>query len=310
MASVFGISTLMSRLDSWRGGRKDAPPVLEFAEQDASVSHLSLVHSKDSPVDLSLLLENLVIPKLIAGEQNRQPLVAQKKASPHIPIDDAMIDQFAKMSVEGDTRSLIEFVDDRLNAGSTTESIFVDLLAPAARRLGQYWEDDSGDFVDVTMGLWRIQEILRELTVRVPPDFRGGFGQRRALFSTMPGEQHSFGTLMVGECFQRAGWDAEILIEPTNADIFEKVAGTHFDMAGLTVSCDCPTAAIRSLVSSIKSVSENPHIRVFLGGRVINEQPELVEACGADATAIDAPSAVALADRLVPVRAECFERLI
>jgi MerR family transcriptional regulator, light-induced transcriptional regulator len=310
MASVFGISGLKSRLDSWRGIRKDVVSVHNLNDEESNAPHLSLVHSKDSVVDLSLLLENLVIPKLIAGEQKREPLVSQKLSAPQIPIDDAMIDQFAKLSVDGDTRSLIEFVDDRLDAGSSTESIFVDLLAPAARRLGQYWEDDSGDFVDVTMGLWRIQEILRELTLRQPPDLRGGFGSRRVLFSSMPGEQHSLGTLMVGECFQRAGWDAEILIEPTNADIFEKVAGTHFDMAGLTVSCDCPTAAIRSLVSSIKSVSENPHIRVFLGGRVINEQPGLVDVCGADATAIDAPSAVALADRLVPVRAECFERLI
>jgi hypothetical protein len=47
-----------------------------------------------------------------------------------------------------------------------------------------------------------------------------------------------------------------------------------------------------------------------MGGPVINEQPDLVEQCGADATAIDAVSAVALGDQLVPVNFECFENLI
>jgi MerR family transcriptional regulator, light-induced transcriptional regulator len=310
MATMFGISGIRSRLESWRGVRKSAASIIKFSDPDATASHLSLVHSKDSPINLSLLVENLVIPKLIAGDKPREPQIAPKMAAPQRALDDALIDQFAKLSVEGDTRSLLEFVDRRLDAGSSTESIFVELLAPAARRLGQYWEDDSGDFVDVTMGLWRIQEILRELTLRQPPELRQGYGQRRALFATMPGEQHSLGTLMVGECFQRAGWDAEILIEPTNAEIVEKVAQAHFDMAGLTVSCDCPTATIRSLVHTIKSVSENPHIQIFLGGRVINEQPDLVVACGADATAIDAQAAVELADRLVPAGAECFARLI
>ena len=309
MASVFGISGLMSRLDSWRGARKNAESPTAFAENDTGVPHLELVRN-DSRVDLSLLLENLVIPQLIAGDKKAERVMPDKPTAPQPRIDDELIDQFARLSVEGDTRSLIEFVDRRLDAGSSTESIFVDLLAPAARRLGQYWEDDSGDFVDVTMGLWRIQEILRELTVRVPPDLRSGHGTRRALFSTMPGEQHSFGTLMVAECFLRAGWETDILIAPTAQEITHRAAEVKFDLVGLTVSNDCPTATIRSLVSSIKSVSDNPQVRVLLGGRVINETPDLVEACGADGTAIDAPSAVELAERLVPARAEYLERLI
>jgi MerR family transcriptional regulator, light-induced transcriptional regulator len=204
---------------------------------------------------------------------------------------------------------LLDFVDHCLDTGSSVETIYVDLLAPAARRLGEYWEDDSEDFVGVTMGLWRIQEILRELTLRIPPKSKPGHGLRSALFSSMPGEQHSFGTLMVAECFQRAGWDTDVLIEPSQSELNEKYASRHYDLIGLTVSCDCSTATLNSLVKTIKSVSKNPLIRIMLGGRVINEQPELVEKCGADATAIDALSAVAMGDNLVPVKSECLENL-
>ena len=201
-------------------------------------------------------------------------------------------------------------MDKCLANGCPVDSIYVDLLAPTARRLGEYWESDDRDFVDVTMGLWRIQEILRELTLRIPPPAVAGFGQRSALFSTMPGEQHSFGTLMIAECFYRAGWDADILIEPSHSELIGKFAGRRYDLIGLTVSLDCPKATLSGLVKAIRSVSNNPGTQIMMGGRVINDAPGLIEECGADATAVDDPSAVKLADTLVPLKADMFESLV
>ena len=60
----------------------------------------------------------------------------------------------------------------------------VDLLAPAARLLGEYWEDDRCDFVDVTMGLWRLQEVVHEIAARAPADRAAG--GRRALARCSP----------------------------------------------------------------------------------------------------------------------------
>jgi MerR family transcriptional regulator, light-induced transcriptional regulator len=314
MATVFGISGLKSRLDGWRGSRKNIEPQ-ELVVAGSAISPFSIVAPPDKDYDLSLLLENLVIPKLIADRDKRDnwlhmPGLSQAgKSTRQAAITAADVEDFTRLSIGGEAHALLDFVDHCLETGSSVETVYIELLAPAARRLGEYWEEDSEDFVGVTMGLWRIQEILRELALRIPPKSRPGHGQRSALFSMMPGEQHSFGTLMVAECFQRAGWDTDVMIEPTQSELTGKFAKRHYDLIGLTVSRDCSTAALGSMVKTIKAVSSNPHIRIMLGGRVINEQPELVDECGADATATDAMSAVALADRLVPVESECFEHL-
>ena len=266
--------------------------------------------------DLSLLIQNLVIPRLIADRQEPGYRLDEQKQSPRYvsgtsrAITPQDVEDFSLLSTRSDARALLDFVDKCLADGSSVDSIYVDLLAPTARRLGEYWESDERDFVDVTMGLWRIQEILRELTLRIPPPAVAGFGQRSALFSTMPGEQHSFGTLMIAECFYRAGWDADIMIEPSQSELIGKFAGRHYDLIGLTVSLDCPKATLTGLVSAIRSVSSNPATRIMMGGRVINDDPGLIEQCGADATAADAPSAVILADHLVPLKADTFESLI
>lgn len=311
MATVFGLSGLKSKLDDWRGNRKNAE-VPDLADASAGANNIRLVASRAEQYDLSLLLENLVIPKLIA-DRNTSGSTADSLGTLEIvedsnghKIDPADVETFTLMSLHEEAHVLLSFVDDCLANGNSVETVFVELLAPAARRLGEYWNADSEDFVGVTMGLWRIQEVLREMTLRMPPPARPGNGQRSALFSPMPGEQHSFGTLMVAECFQRAGWDTDVLIEPTRSELTGKFAKQHYDLIGLTVSNDCSTSALNSLVTTIKAVSSNPHIKVLLGGRVINEQPDLVTKCGADATAHDALSAVEAANHMVPLNAECF----
>lgn len=315
MATVFGISGFKSKLDDWRGNRKPVQPK-ELPVADSGNNNLRVVGDTDGGYDLSILLENLVIPKLIADRDKgnnwlHMPGLSQGSQEPRErAITQIDVEEFTQLSISGEAHTLLDFVDHCLETGSSVETVYVELLAPAARRLGEYWEEDSEDFVGVTMGLWRIQEILRELTLRIPPKSRPGHGKRSALFSPMPGEQHSFGTLMVAECFQRAGWDIDILIEPTQSELTAKFAKRHYDLIGLTVSNDCSKGALGSTVKTIKAVSSNPHIKVMMGGRVINDHPELVDECGADATAIDAVAAVTLGDELVPVNLECFENLI
>ncbi|MEO1045534.1 MAG: cobalamin-dependent protein [Pseudomonadota bacterium] len=311
MAS-FGIADLRSKLDGWRSGKKHHNPSSEDRlSENGDAQHVDLLSGADADEDLSVVLENLVIPKLIADGQGggsmmqpRSPFNSDKRT-----ISGSDVSFFTALALEGDARKLLDFVDHCLATGSSIETIYVDLLAPSARRLGQYWDEDRADFVDITMGLWRVQEILREMTLRIPPAMDAGHGQRSALFSTMPGEQHSLGTLMVAECFQRAGWDADVLMEPTRSELTGKFANRHYDLIGLTVSVDCPTATISSLIKAIRTVSTNPDICILLGGRVINEQPDLVEICGADGTAVDAPGAVALANELTPLKSDMFEKL-
>jgi MerR family transcriptional regulator, light-induced transcriptional regulator len=323
MASVFGFAEIKSRIDGWRAGlsgvtlRRSATgnsalPLTDVESDADRAPSDDFAGNAGGQYDLSLLLENVVIPRLISQRgpvrAPIRPAIAIAETVPLEPsITAAEVEQFADLAVADDAPTLLDFVERAMASGRSVETIYVELLAPAARRLGVYWEEDQRDFVDVTMGLWRIQEILRELALRVPPQARPGQGERSALFATMPGEQHSFGTLMVSDCFERAGWGCEVLIEPTTSDLTGKLARRHYDLVGLTVSCDCSSAALAGLISALRAVSTNPGVRIMVGGRFINERPELLAECGADATASDAPSAVALADYLVPAKTSVFD---
>ena len=47
--------------------------------------------------------------------------------------------------------------------GLPVERVLLDLLAPSARLMGEMWTADQVSFVDVTLGLSRIQQMLRQL---------------------------------------------------------------------------------------------------------------------------------------------------
>ncbi|MFZ9394739.1 MAG: cobalamin B12-binding domain-containing protein [Erythrobacter sp.] len=245
---------------------------------------------------LNSLIQQQIIPRLLlihSTESKRPSFFQGRRVRPDEVRD------FAALPLTLEADQLLAEIDRLAAKGVSTESILVDLLAVSARRLGEMWEDDTCDFVDVTVGLWRLHEVMRECTMRGGQPFESQRGTQSALFSPMPGEQHNFGTMMVEEVFANAGWQTEVLFEPQRHELIHLLAERPFDLVALTVSCDCPSAVISDLITAMRSVSKNPKVRVIIGGSLINANPSLALGVGADGTAEDARSALVLAERIV-----------
>lgn len=251
-----------------------------------------------SATSLTALVEEQIIPRLLVAHSSamqRVPALARRA----ITSEDAA--RFVSLPLELDADELLTVVEGFIRDGAGVESVYVDLLAPSARRLGQHWERDECDFLDVTMGLWRLQEVMRQLAIRYPPPTVPHRDNRSALFAPLPGDGHVLGALMVEEVFARAGWQTEVLIESSRRELLHLVAERRFDLVGLTVSCDSPNDALSDLISAIRGASKVREVRIIIGGRMVNANPEVVGQVGADGSAIDARSALAVADGLVKV---------
>jgi MerR family transcriptional regulator, light-induced transcriptional regulator len=258
---------------------------------------LPSVTPHDRAETVAELIERQVIPRLMLVHRGEVLADATPSGGPTISLQEA--DDFAPFALDSDADVLLDHVELFLRRGVPLETIFVDLLAPAARRLGTMWDEDRCDFVDVTMGLWRLQEVLRELSSRMPALHAVVSEATSALFAPFPGELHSFGPVLVEDIFRRAGWATELLPDCSTPDLLDCLARRSFDMIGLTVSCDANIERLPSLILAIRSVSRNPRLCVMLGGRVLTADPELVGRVGADGTAADARCAVETASRLV-----------
>ena len=76
------------------------------------------------------------------------------------------------------------------------------------------WDADLCDFTQVTIGLWRLQQLMYELSPAFQDDAQRGVQIHRAMLVLVPvpvpvpvpGSQHTLGLLRVAEFFRRAGW--------------------------------------------------------------------------------------------------------
>lgn len=192
----------------------------------------------------------------------------------------------------------------RLSArGLGMDCIYLQLFTDAARYLGVLWENDQCNFSQVTLCLWRMQTMLYDLS----PSFHSsakhsvlpGSAEHRILLGSLPGQQHTFGLSMLAEFFRREGWDTLSVPSPQSGELLDSLSLQWFDVLALTASMDGEIKELGKIIKSGRKASRNPHLAVLVGGPLFLRQPELAALVGADGMAADAPSALALAAKLV-----------
>ena len=251
-----------------------------------------------SPDALARVIEADIIPRLLLAHRDHGVLpVAPPK--PPVAIPPAFADQFAAATLTEEVGPLLARVEALMDGGTSVEMIYLNLLAPAARRLGGWWDEDACDFVDVTMGLWRLQEIVHALSSLIPGIAPSEDAERRGLFAPAPGEQHGLGAIIVEEFFRRAGWQTWSAPALDEDELVALAARRIFDIIGLTVSVERHLAPLAKAITLVRRTSRNPDVIIMVGGRVFTERPELAVEVGADGTASDGLLAVAMAESLL-----------
>ncbi len=271
-----------------------------FAPDRLSLAAFRVHIDADYARSLSALIETEIIPRMMVAHATEPVASAPLECVAVIGADE--IRAFAPLVMQVEADALLGHVESILSRGVPFETVLVDLLAPTARLLGEFWEDDRCDFVDVTMGLWRLQEIVHEISGRRGTARSGADGGHRALFASMPGDQHSFGTIMIDEIFRSEGWQTDRLCEAQTTELLERIERDWFDIIGLTVSCDSHMGGVPEIIAAMRSVSKNPLVCVMVGGRIFSADPDLAMRVGADGTARDAKSAPHVASELLRER--------
>ena len=201
----------------------------------------------------------------------------------------AQVESFARLICDGHDEEAHNAVEDLLNGGAAPEALMMTLLAPAARMMGEFWCQDRRDFVEVTLGMARLQQMVRQfrLPSAAPDEIHG-----HALLVPVPGEQHTFGLRIVEEHLLRAGWQVTALFKVTEPEITRLVAEESFDFVGLSISSERLLPTLRSAIRGLRSSSRNRNLRVAVGGVMFDGRDIAPRDIDADAVITDAQDAV------------------
>lgn len=250
--------------------------------------------ASDPCLILARTIEREVIPRLLLKlrfDELKQEGASRVATFPVSAPPD--IEAFCRMLIGQEMGALSRHVAEKMRSGTALEAMLLELFAPSARRLGAMWDNDECSFLDVTVGLGKLQQLVRESseTYRANPDPKKlGF---RALLTTARSNQHILGLSIVEQLFRNAGWNVLCLPAPEKPVLIEAVQQEWFAVAGISISCDDGAAEIPALIAAIRRASLNRSIIILAGGRYIADNPEKAAALGADLAGDDAKAAIA-----------------
>ena len=246
---------------------------------------------------LSQAIEHEIIPRLMLAHRAPDECLSAVVAI-ESPVSAEDVRAFAKLVLAPDENVAQACIEAMRVRGISVETIYLDLLAPVARYLGEQWELDLCDFTEVTVGLGRLQQVLRELSPAFGQSNHQPSG-RSVLLLPGPGEQHTFGLVMVAEFFRRAGWDVGGGPWEAGADPVLMVQREWFDVVGFSLGNETQVDELAACIKAVRAAALNKSICVIVGGPIFIERPEFVAYVNADAAATNGSHAPELAGQLV-----------
>jgi len=229
-------------------------------------------------------IETEILPRLLKAPVHA---AAGPAATPSALADARIVAEFVELIIADEVEQLREIANRVIEQTGGREALLSRLLAPAAQLLGVMWERDHCDFMTVTLGVYRLDQIMKETSMsgaELPLDH--GF-DHRVLLLPAPGEQHSLGLSMVADAFREGGWCVRAVPGASRAQLLRLVKDEWFDVIGISVMADRWLKGLPACIRAVRAASCNPGLFVMVGGQAISNDPERTRFLGADAVAAD-----------------------
>jgi len=261
-------------------------------------------HSETDDQSVALLaraIQHEIIPRLMLA--HRSPKVcADSMPFAHGKVSSKEVDAFARLVLDPDEALALDCIEAIRMRGTSIESVYMELLAPAARALGKFWEEDVCDFSEVTIGLGKLQQLLHRLSGDLNRVDERASNGLRILLLPAPGEQHTFGLSMVAEFFRREGWDVSGGPSESQFDCIKLVRKENFDIIGFSLAVEENVDQLAEYIDKVRKASRKNGVGIMVGGPIFATYPEYASKVNADLVAGNGRVAPDMAEKFISAR--------
>ncbi len=246
---------------------------------------------------LARVVESEILPRLMVARS------ASPDAEPSQVTTDGDTETLVNLLLTRTSRECVAYLEALQARGATVASLYLGVITAAARRLGELWEDDRCGFAEVTIGVGHLQQAVRALSSGFQSAAVARSHADTALLAPAPGDQHTFGLVVLSEFFRREGWHVAGGPVTTANDAVRIVRDTWVDVAAFSIGSDHLLDALAACIAKVRKASRNKDVSVMVGGPMLLRCPDLAQRTGADTASADAPGAVREARALLSFRA-------
>jgi len=188
--------------------------------------------------------------------------------------------------VAGDERGSWLVIEAAMASGLTPQRIYVEVLGPALREIGEGWHRGSCSIAEEH----RASTVAHRIVGRMGARFASrGRPRGRVVMGTPPGERHRIPVAMLADMVRAAGFEVIDLGSDIPVESFvEAVEQAEAVAAAVSVIASSSLAAAADVVAALHQFTDTP---VLVGGPAVRDARHAAE-MGADGFAGDGSGAV------------------
>ena len=255
-----------------------SPLAADMRAQHAQAANRSLPPGALRGANPTLLnaIQTVVVPQLIARHSPCREML--------LPVD-LRVGELVRQLTCADPQAGRNLIEAFYAETHSLRTLCSNLIEPAARGLGDLWQADECEEIDVTIGLSRLQSAVRETSAgKVAPSV---LHAPTVLVVPQPGEIHLLGAVLDAESLYRQGWLPQAEFPSSDNALEDMVSNTWFDALDLTLSTafrrEHWLPRVADTIARVRAASRNPALVIIAGGRVFAESPGKASQVCADA---------------------------
>jgi methanogenic corrinoid protein MtbC1 len=204
---------------------------------------------------------------------------------------------YQKLLLSSQKHQALDFIDDLLEKGIPCREIYLNILQPVQREIGNLWHANKISVAQEHYCSGITQLVIAKMYPRM---FDAKPRKHKMVSTCVSGELHELGLRMVTDIMELDGWDTCYLgANMPHEGIVSTIKEKKVDLIAISVTFPLNLHKAQSLISQIRAEAQLDGVKILVGGYPFLQDPLLWQKIGADSFAPDANIASRIATSLV-----------
>ena len=206
---------------------------------------------------------------------------------------DGATEDFLDALLAGDSGKSLEIAQENVESQDDVGTFFEDVIRPVMYEVGARWENGSISVAEEHLASSIVSRVISSIYSRFVK-FENTKG--KAVVTAAANEFHEIGSRIIADSLELDGWDVDHLgVNTPTDDLLDLLMDRQPIFLGLSVAIPFNLDAAIETIERIKNRPELKDMKVLIGGKAFNDNPDLWKDTGADAYSRNSKEAIRFA---------------
>jgi methanogenic corrinoid protein MtbC1 len=208
-----------------------------------------------------------------------------------------LLEQYLKLLLDGDRHSAGKMIIEAVDNGINVKDIYLHVFQSSLYEVGRLWQENKITVAQEHYITAATQLIMSQLYPYISNNEKTG---KVLIATSVSRELHEVGVRMVADFFEMDGWKTYYLGAnmPTES-VIQTIISKRADLILISATISSHIGEVIKLISTVRRCVECKDPKIIVGGYPFNIDTDLWKKVGADGQAVDAETAIEIADNLV-----------